>query len=281
MSGDADAQRVARVRAEIVRRRTLGPYVSLTLAADRIAATAVPGQFVEVAVGGPATLLRRPLSIAGITRGGSVGTIEIVFEPIGPGTAWLATLDVRDQLDVMGPLGTGFPIPKRAVPSLLVGGGYGAAPLYALAEELVRAGMRVDMIIGAATADRLLGSIEAKRAASTVRLTTEDGSAGQRGRVTDVLEQALDECASAVVYACGPNAMLAAVSRLALARGVPVRVALEERMACGIGVCMTCVVPVRDRAGTTEMLRSCVEGPVLDGARVDWDGVLSSRTAPS
>lgn len=274
---DAGSSTVSRMRAEIVRRRTTGPYVSLTLAADRIAAAAVPGQFVEVAVGAPATLLRRPLSLAAITRGGSVGTIEVVFEPHGPGTAWLATLDVRDQVDVLGPLGTGFPVPKRAVPSLLVGGGYGAAPLYALADELVRAGMRVDMIIGAATSERLLGSIEAKRAASTVRVTTEDGSAGVRGRVTDVLEQALEECGSAVVYACGPNAMLAAVSGIAVARGVPVRVALEERMACGIGVCMTCVVPVREREGGTAMLRSCVEGPVFDGGRVDWEGVLSSR----
>ncbi|MEY3019432.1 MAG: hypothetical protein RLZZ272_416, partial [Actinomycetota bacterium] len=246
MSTHAEPEPVVRMRAEIVRRRTAGPYVVVTLAADRIAALASPGQFVEVAVGGQATLLRRPLSIAGIMRSGSMGTIEVVFEPIGPGTRWLATLDVRDVVDVLGPLGMGFPVPRRAVPSLLVGGGYGAAPLYALADELVRSGMRVDMIIGAATSERLLGSIEAKRAASTVRVTTEDGSAGVRGRVTDVLDQALDECGSAVVYACGPNAMLAAVSRLATARGVAVRVALEERMACGIGVCMTCVVPVRD-----------------------------------
>jgi dihydroorotate dehydrogenase electron transfer subunit len=276
VSDAASLPPTTRMRAEIVRRRTSGPYVTITVAADRIAGMAVPGQFVEVAVGGPATLLRRPLSIAGITRTANIGTIDLVFEPSGPGTAWLATLDVRDQIDVLGPLGTGFPLPRRAVPSLLVGGGYGAAPLYALADELVRGGMRVDMIIGASTADRLLSSIEAKRAASSVRMTTEDGSAGVRGRVTDVMDQAIEECGSAVVYACGPNAMLAAVSAVATARGVPVRVALEERMACGIGVCMTCVVPLRDRQGTVSMVRSCVEGPVLDGARVDWQGVLSS-----
>lgn len=271
------AGRVVRQRAEVVRRRTTGPYTTLTLAADAIASAAVPGQFVEVAVGGQATLLRRPLSIAGITRGGSVGTIDLVVSAVGPGTAWLAERQVRDTLDVLGPLGHGFPVPRRPVASLLVGGGYGAAPLYALADELVRAGMRVDMLIGAASADRVLASIDAKRAAASVRITTEDGSAGVQGRVTDLLEEALDECGSGVVYACGPNAMLAAVSGVTAARGVPVRVALEERMACGIGVCMTCVVPLRDASGTTAMVRSCTDGPVLDGARIDWDAALSSR----
>ncbi|MBA3619253.1 MAG: dihydroorotate dehydrogenase electron transfer subunit, partial [Acidothermales bacterium] len=134
-------------------------------------------------------------------------------------------------------------------------------------------GCRVDLVLGAASADRLFGAADAAHAADAVLVTTEDGSAGERGRVTDVLPDVLRRSAAGVVYACGPMGMLAAVSALASAYGVPSECAVEESMACGIGVCMTCVLPVRGDDGATRMVRSCVEGPVFRGDRVRWDAV--------
>lgn len=261
-----------RMTSEVLSRRREGAYWLLSLAARPIAERAAPGQFVEVAVGAPGTLLRRPFSIARVSRqGASAGTVDVVFDAHGPGTEWLTTLDAHDVLDVIGPLGVPFPLPQRKVACLLVGGGYGIAPLLFLAESLLRKGLRVDMINGAATGERILGAIEAKRLSASVVFTTDDGSYGTPGRVTDVLDGALERAGAGVVYACGPNPMLRAVSERCRARGVPVQVALEERMGCGLGVCFTCVVPVRGSDGEVRNRRACLEGPVFNGARIDWD----------
>jgi dihydroorotate dehydrogenase electron transfer subunit len=269
--GRLDRDGPVKMLAEVVARRRSGPYVVLTIAADEIARRAQPGQFVEVAVGAPATLLRRPLSIARAgVQGTGVATIELVVGPDGVGSAWLAEVPTHTALDLIGPLGRPFPLPTRPASCLLVGGGYGAAPLHYLTEVLVPEGHRVDVIVGAATSGQLLHSIEAKRLVTSLQCTTDDGSEGMRGRVTDAMPAVIERGATDVVYACGPNAMLAAVSAVCDAFGIPVRVAVEERMACGVGVCFTCVLPVRDRDGSVRMRRSCIEGPVLDGARVDW-----------
>jgi dihydroorotate dehydrogenase electron transfer subunit len=156
---------------------------------------------------------------------------------------------------------------------VLVGGGYGSAPLFSLAESLLARGCRVDMVLGAATEQRLFGVLEARRVATTLTVTTDDGSTGIRGRVSDVLPAVMRRGASDVVYACGPMGMLAAVSAIADEAGVPAQTAVEESMACGIGVCMTCVLPVVGTDGVTRMARSCVEGPVFDGSRVRWADV--------
>jgi dihydroorotate dehydrogenase electron transfer subunit len=129
------------------------------------------------------------------------------------------------------------------------------------------------MVLGAATESRVFGALEAKRAAQSVVVTTEDGSVGIRGRVTDVLPDLIERTAAQVVYACGPMGMLAAVTEIALAHGAWSQTAVEESMACGVGVCMTCVLPVVGDDGITRMLRSCVEGPVFRGERVRWDVV--------
>jgi dihydroorotate dehydrogenase electron transfer subunit len=259
-------------RCEVLARRRQGPYWTLTFAAREIAERAEPGQFVEIAVNGAHTLLRRPFSIAGASRQGAVGgTIDIVVDTHGPGSAWLTGVEIHDVIDVIGPLGTGFPVPQRRVSCLLVGGGYGVAPLFYLGDQLVRRGLRVDMIVGAATHDRMLGTIDAKRLSASVTFTTEDGSYGTAGRVTDVLEEVAAATRAGVVYACGPNAMLRAVSERCQRLGLPVQVAVEERMACGIGVCFTCVIPMRGRDGGVRMKRACVNGPVFNGAQVAWD----------
>ena len=179
-----------------------------------------------------------------------------------------------DLLDLVGPLGTPFPMPSGPAPAVLVGGGYGTAPLIPLAEALLAAGSPVEMIVGAASAAKLFGELVAKRTVGAVTVTTDDGSAGSaQGRVTDVLPAAIKRVNAEVVYACGPMPMLRAVGDVARAHAIHAQVAVEEAMACGIGVCMTCVLPVRGDDGASRFVRSCVEGPVFDADRVRWADV--------
>jgi dihydroorotate dehydrogenase electron transfer subunit len=126
-------------------------------------------------------------------------------------------------------------------------------------------------VLGAASEDRLFGVVEARRAADGLTVTTDDGSAGTRGWVSDVLPQVIRLSQAGVVYGCGPMAMLRSITEVAAAEGAVAQVAVEESMACGIGVCMTCVLPVTAADGTTAMVRSCVEGPVFRGSSVRWD----------
>jgi dihydroorotate dehydrogenase electron transfer subunit len=262
---------------EVLSRRRAGAYHSLTLVAPEIAAASRAGQFVGLLAGTDRSfLLRRPFSIHQVERHGpSFGTVELVFEVIGPGTRALARLRPHDSVDVLGPLGRPFTLPQRPAACLLVGGGYGTAPLFFLAEELRVCGCRIDFLAGAATSERVFKAIEAKRLGRTAVITTEDGSLGQRGVVTDAMPALMAQARTEMVYACGPMPMLAAVSRVAAAAGVPCQVAVEEQMACGTGICFSCVVPVvdPDSPGSTRMVRSCTEGPVLDGAAVAWEEV--------
>ena len=129
----------------------------------------------------------------------------------------------------------------------------------------------LEMVLGAASEDRLFGVVEARRTADGVTVTTDDGSSGRRGWVSDVLGDVIDRTSASVVYGCGPMAMLRSVTDIATAHGAVAQVAVEESMACGVGVCMTCVMPVTGNDGVTRMVRSCVEGPVFRGDRVRWD----------
>lgn len=264
------------VRAEVLSNRRVGAYHHLTFVAPGIAERARPGNFIAIAVGGPDTsmLLRRSFSIYRTTpRDRYGGTVEIVFSVAGRGTAWMAGLDAHDTFDVVGPLGRPFALPKDPAQTLLVGGGYGSAPLFALAETLRSRGCRVDMVLGAASVDRIFGQIEGRRHATALTVTTDDGSAGVHGRVTDVIPDLIARHGTEVIYACGPMGMLRAVAELAKERGIVSQCAVEEAMACGVGVCMTCVLPVTGADGIVRMTRSCVEGPVFDGAAVVWEAV--------
>jgi dihydroorotate dehydrogenase electron transfer subunit len=256
---------------EVVGRRPVNAYIELTLAAPEVAERAEPGQFLAFAVGGPtsAMLLRRSIAIAGVVD----GAVSVVVAPHGPGSTWLAALQVGDPVDVVGPLGRPFPMPEPGRPALLVGGGYGAAALVGLAARLLEAGSAVVPVVGAASADRLCSVDELGAMAGTVYVTTDDGSEGRQGRVTAALPELLPD--AGVVYACGPMPMLRAVADAATAQGIPSYVAVEESMACGIGVCMTCVLPVVGEDGRTRLSRSCVEGPVFGGDRVRFADVGS------
>ena len=268
------------VRGEVLSVKPIGAYFAMTVVASGIAEQAKPGQFVAVAVGGDdgSMLLRRAFSIHGVAnRGVYGGTVEFIFAVHGKGTGWLASRRAHDPIDVVGPLGRPFSLPKDPAHCVLVGGGYGTAPLFMLADALRKRGCRVDFVLGASTADKLFGALDAKRMAASVAFTTDDGSYGEQGRVSDVLPEVIERTRADVVYACGPMAMLQAVYNVASAAyggaGIPAQVAVEESMACGVGVCMTCVLPVIGDDGTTRMVRSCIEGPVFAADRVRWDSL--------
>lgn len=265
-------------------------YHSLTIVAPEIGERVRPGQFVNIRCGdNRASILRRPFSVCRVhKRGGWASTIEVVFDIRGPGTTYLSKLRGHAIVDLVGPLGRGFALPKRRAHCLLVGGGIGSAPLFFLADELRNEGHRVDVILGARSAGLLLNQIDARRIASVCRVTTEDGSAGDEGRVTDILEEMVERCHTEVIYTCGPHPMLQAVSQMAVDLKLPVQVAVEELMACGYGVCMTCVLPLkrpaRSRAAGSDPIvyaRSCTEGPVFNGANVIWNGAASSDDDPT
>ena len=264
------------VRGEVLSMRRVGSYFHLTTTAEGIPELTKPGHFVALAVGGDdsSMLLRRSFSIHRVApRGVYGGTLEIVFAAHGRGTQWLSKLNRGDSVDIVGPLGKPFALPLEPVSCVLVAGGYGSAPMFMLAEQLRERGCRVDMVLGAATADRLFGALDAKRIAATVTITTDDGSMGVRGRVSDVLPDVMAKSGAEVVYACGPMGMLQAVSDIATRMGAYSQCAVEEAMACGVGICMTCVLPVIGDDGVTRMVRSCTEGPVFAGERVRWSDV--------
>jgi dihydroorotate dehydrogenase electron transfer subunit len=255
--------------AEVVGRRPVEAYVELRLAAPEIAERAEPGQFVAFAVGGETSglLLRRAIAISTVGD----GVVTVVVSAAGPGSTWLTQRQLGDTVDVVGPLGRPFPVPPPGARALLVGGGYGAAALVGLADRLKQQGHPVDVVAGAAGAERLCSVQELTGLADRLEVTTDDGSSGRRGLVTLAVGELLPE--AGVVYACGPMPMLRAVAEGATARGIPSYVAVEESMACGIGVCMTCVLPIVGEDGRTRFSRSCTEGPVFGGDRVRFADV--------
>lgn len=273
---------VVSVTAELVATRRAGEYHHLTFVAPGIAELARPGHFVALSVGGAtsAHLLRRCFSIHRVTPSGTYGgTVDVVVSAVGPGTRWITELRPHETTAVIGPLGRPFPLPTEEVACVLVGGGYGSAPLFWLAEMLRERGCRVEMVLGAATESRLFGVVEGRRTADAVTICTDDGSAGHKGWVSEALPAVIESCNARVVYACGPMGMLDAVTRIATSRGAVAQVAVEEAMACGVGVCMTCVLPVRNAQGRTLMVRSCVEGPVFRGDRIRWDAFTDGLCA--
>ena len=260
------------IQSRIISIEPVGSYYHLVLAAPDLAADVEPGHFVAIAVGGvgSAMLLRRAFSIHRATANES---IEIIFAAHGQGTQWLQTTKPGDLLDIVAPLGKPFAPPRQPVGCVLVAGGYGAAPMVMLAEQLKARGCSVEVVLGAASEDKLFGVLQTKAIADIVTVTTDDGSSGVRGRVTDVLPDAISRVSGKAVYACGPMPMLKAVAEISKSFGVYSQCAVEEAMACGIGVCMTCVLPVIGDDGVTRMVRSCVDGPVFRGDRVRWDDV--------
>lgn len=264
------------MQAVLMSNKRVGQYHQLIVNIGDSAKLCKPGNFVAISVGGDTSrmILRRAFAISRVATNATFGgTMELIIAPHGQGSRWLCSQIEGAILDVVVPLGTAFGIPTEPVPVLLVGGGYGSAPLFGLAEVLNARGCRVDMLLGASTAGKIYAPMEGKRAVNSLRIYTEDGSMGQMGRVTDPIAGLITDLNIAVVYSCGPMAMLAAINAITSGTEVVHQCAVEESMACGIGICMTCVLPVADEAGDVSMLRSCIDGPVMDGAFVQWDKV--------
>jgi dihydroorotate dehydrogenase electron transfer subunit len=273
------------VRGTVLTVRRVDAYYALTFVAPAIATRFRPGQFVTVTVGGSASpngsagaagtspmLARRAFAVHDV-RPDHGGTVEFIFDAAGPGTRWLAGLRARDVLDAVGPLGRPFPVPRDPSSCLLLGVGYGAAPLFSLAARLKEKGCPVDFMLGAASADRVFGALTARRTGRSLTVLTSDGSLGARGPVTLMLEQVIREARTEVIYACAPTAVLRDVSLLAARYDIPVQAAVDVPMACGTGVCMGCVLPVTGTDGVTRIVRSCVDGPVFRGDLVRWDDI--------
>ena len=268
------------IPAEIVSNKKVGAYHHITLEVGEIAAYAKPGNFVAISVGGEnsAMVLRRAFAIYRASdRGAGQGFIDLVIAPHGSGSRWFTSLPVGSKVDLVGPLGTAFGIPTEPVRALLIGGGYGSAPLFGLSEILKNRGCRVEMILGASVAAKIYAPLEGKRSVNGLTITTEDGSAGIKGRVTDVLEKIIDENQIELIYSCGPMGMLQAITKISEKKNVQHQCSIEESMACGIGVCMTCVIPIRGNDGVIKMRRTCIDGPVVDSDLVIWD---SARKIP-
>lgn len=255
--------------APVVSNRRLGIYHQIVLEVGDLVRTIKPGNFIAISVGGENSklILRRAFAIS---RVHDRGTLELIVSPMGSGSKWLCAQPEGATLDVVTPLGTAFGIPTESVTALLVGGGYGSAPLFGLADVLKDRGHRVIMALGASTAAKIYAPIEGRRSATLLKIYTEDGSAGDTGRVTDSLLELIEEFDVRVIYSCGPMAMLEAISTIANQADIAHQCAVEESMACGIGICMTCVVPVKNAQGEIKNLRSCIDGPVMDGEAVQW-----------
>jgi dihydroorotate dehydrogenase electron transfer subunit len=241
-------------------------YFRLVVRAAQIAPLVQPGQFAHVRILPLSdALLRRPFSIFQVIG----DRLSILYKTIGRGTEVLSHMRPGEELSMIGPLGHGFTVPPPAgVTPLLVAGGYGMAALYLLAQ---RSPQKAIVFVGGRRRVDILCEEEFRALGWEVRMTTEDGSHGQKGLVTQALQTELERRAPGrKLFACGPTPMLKAVGRLAAEFKLPAELSLDEHMGCGIGVCLTCVVAIKVGDGW-EYQRTCTEGPVFDSRQIAWE----------
>ena len=261
------------MRATVLANKRVGQYHQIVFGIGDLVKSCRPGNFVAIKVGGESSrmILRRAFAISRVAESVSFGgTMELIVAPHGAGSKWLCSQAEGSEVDIIAPLGTAFGIPTSPVNTLLVGGGYGSAPLFGLAEVLKARGCKVDMLLGASTSAKIYAPMEGKRSVNSLKIYTEDGTMGELGRVTEPIKVLIEQKAIDVIYSCGPMGMLRAISELTANTDVVHQCAVEEAMACGIGICMTCVLPVKGEDGQISMLRSCIDGPVMDGSQVQW-----------
>lgn len=263
-------------RGEVLSVRRAGAHRHLTLVAPGLPERFRPGNFVALTVGGPLSerVTRATYPVHRVRATGAYGgTVELVFTVVDPASRWLAGLGAGAALDVVGPLGRPFAIPKEPVTCVLVGDAAASAPLFGLAERLRERGCVVHMLLGADSEPHLFGALEARRATRSVTVTTADGSVGSRGTVVDALPALLDRTGADVVYASARAHVLHAVAAAAEQHGAWSQTLLSSAdvaMPCGTGLCGACALPVVGEDGVTRMVRACTEGPVLRGDRVRW-----------
>lgn len=263
------------VTSRVVRQTPLSAgYWALDLEAPGLAETARPGQFVHVRVPGLGDVaLRRPFSIFG-----AEGTVlKILYKTVGRGTEQMNRLAPGDAVQVIGPLGNGFPLEPRGVP-VLVAGGYGVAPLCFLAGRLARRGVA---LIGGRGAEDVLAVEAFERLGWPVRVATQDGSLGEAGLVTVPLDRELERLAAAgetaELYACGPDGLLKAVGARAAQAGCRAWLSLDKRMVCGVGACLACVQALRRADGAEWIGRVCHDGPIFEAREIVWQGRATRR----
>ncbi|HHW15502.1 MAG TPA: dihydroorotate dehydrogenase electron transfer subunit [Firmicutes bacterium] len=258
--------------------QAVGPGVrALWLEAPAVAA-AWPGHFVMVE-GGPGRTTRRPFSVSGVDR--ERGLVRLLIREVGPASRWLSGLAAGHELGLHGPLGRGFAFPPGGETAWVVGGGIGVAPLLFLTAELRRAGYPVWAAVGGRTAGEVWSAAELAELGAEVAVATEDGSAGERGLVTGLLETHLSQGQRrpGTVYACGPRGMLETVARRALAAGLRCQVSVEERMACGVGACAGCSWP-EGRLALDLALRPLGAAPRVGGEGVPGGPLRVCRDGP-
>jgi dihydroorotate dehydrogenase electron transfer subunit len=270
MAADISARVIANTRLS-------DDYNVLALAAPEIAAAAAPGQFVMVkAATSHDPLLRRPFSVFEVLRdqsGGAIG-ISLLNKRIGVSTGLIYAARQGDEVACLGPLGRPFSLVEAPAEAWMVAGGVGLAPFAALGEALTARGVATTLFYGARRSTELFYLDMFRAMGVTLVLTTEDGSAGERGRVVAPLELQLAARPASepvMIYACGPEGMLAAVAKTAMRFGRPCQVSVERIMGCGMGGCYSCVVPMRGEDGARHHVRSCLAGPVLAADQIVWD----------
>jgi dihydroorotate dehydrogenase electron transfer subunit len=266
------------IEAPVLRNDRLSAWYNVvSLGAPAVAEGAQPGQFVMVKMGsGHDPLLRRPFSIFEVARDerGVATGISVLSKRVGRGTSWLFGVLPGQTVRCFGPLGRPFTTAAPPTEAWMVAGGVGLAPFATLADALQHRATPTTLFYGGRTADDLFFTALFERLGARIVLATDDGSRGVRGVITAVVEDALRQRLSSaplMIYACGPEAMLAVVARSAWEHGHPSEVAMERTMGCGLGGCYSCVVRVRKDGGRTHYVLSCVEGPVFRGEDVVWE----------
>ena len=258
-------------KCRVVSHSDAGPgYRFLVLDAPRLAAELQPGQFVHVKVPTlEASALRRPFSVFDA----EAGKVTILYKQVGRGTEALATVQEGGEMDVLGPLGRGFPLECRGTP-LLVGGGYGVAPLHFLAKRLTASATPI-LFVGGRTKDDLLAIDRFAALGVDVRIATNDGSAGAKGFVTGPLDEALAALAEGnapfELFTCGPDGLLRAVADRAIAAGMPGWISMDRHMICGVGACFACIQKIVGPDGKPFNARCCVDGPVFAAKEIVWN----------
>ncbi|MGE4490096.1 MAG: dihydroorotate dehydrogenase electron transfer subunit [Kiritimatiellales bacterium] len=246
-----------------------GDYRLLKLAAPLVGPQVLPGQFVHVKIPRlEQAILRRPFSVFKADS----DSLSILYKAVGKGTAAMRSVVEGEEINLVGPLGTGFPmLGKNKTVPVLIAGGYGNAALYLQAAALPVPGLA---FFGGRSAQDILCVDEFKALGWDVRITTDDGTLGTKGLITVELDPWLetqkDRFQTLELFACGPNAMLKAVGDRAVKKGVTAWLSMDRNMACGVGACLTCVIK-RKTAGGWEWVRCCKDGPVFNAEEILWD----------
>ena len=249
-------------------------YRHLGVATPGFSRTVSPGQFVMVRpslVADP--LLPRAFSVYRISQGeGGAPVVEILYKVLGKGTRYLAQMDPGQAVEILGPLGNAFTVPETMETAVLVAGGIGVPPIVALAMEIVKGQRPLEVFLGGKTADDILCVEDFERIGAGLHITTEDGSKGTCGLITDLLVPFLlgSRLSALHIFTCGPPGMLAAVARIAEERGMPCQTSVEANMACGFGACMGCAIEVRSKGPGPNYKLVCKDGPVFDSRDLVW-----------